>query len=372
MVDQRVTRLAEVLVDHSVRVQKGENVYLQTDSWLAMPLVQEVYRLIIRRGGHPYPHIGLNPNGGSTDRIFMEEASDEQIDHLSAQALVDMQAMHCYIGIGASENTRHLSGIDPTRISRRQKATRPVTDARLEKRWVVTRYPTNAMAQEADMGLAALEDFYYGAALVDYNEMYERQRGMKEAFDQGADVRIVAPETDLSLSIRGRVGRISWGRRNVPDGEFYFAPVEDSAKGVVAFTYPAIWLGNEVGGVKLRFSGGKVVDASAERNEALLVSMLDTDDGARRLGEFGIGTNYAIGRFMKNMLFDEKMGGTVHLAVGNAYKATEGTFDGSAPENVRNQSAIHWDMLVDLREMAGGGQLYLDGRCVQQDGKFLI
>lgn len=368
MVDQRIERLAQVLMN-SIEIKKGDNVYLLTDSVdpAVMPFVKEVYRQIIVNGGYPYPHIGLDPNIGfeGMDRILMEYASEEQLKHLSETAKREMEDMRAYIRIGAPENTKSLTGINPERIAMRRKTTEPIFSERLRKKWVVTRYPMPSLAQEAGMSTEDYEKFFYDAVLIDYKEMERGQTVIKDAFDEGNVVRIVAPGTDLTFSIAERKGEKCAGEHNVPDGELMYAPVEDSANGVVTFTYPAIQAGNQVNKVVLTFKDGKVVDAKAEENEEFLLKQLDIDEGARRIGEFGIGTNYGISRFTKNMLFDEKIGGSIHLALGNAY-------EGNAPEETRNRSAVHWDMLVDLRKEVGGGEIYLDGRLVQKDGVFLL
>ncbi|MBS3052703.1 MAG: aminopeptidase [Candidatus Aenigmarchaeota archaeon] len=367
MYDSRVERLADILTGHSTEIKPGDKVYLLTDSTLGLPLFEVVYRKVIERGAYPYPHILLDPNVGfeGMDDAFMRYASDEQLQHMSEIALAEMQAMDAYIRIGAPENTRSLSGIDPKRIAMRQKATASILHERLRKRWVVTRYPTPALAQEANMSLKDYEDFFFGAVLVDYIIMEQQQRSIKTIFDTGSSVKVVATDTDLTFSIAGREGRMSYGKHNVPDGEVYYAPVESSANGVVRFTYPAIESGNEVRGVRLTFRDGVVVEATSDTNETFLLGQLDTDSGSRKLGEFGIGLNYGIDRFTGNMLFDEKIGGSIHLALGNAY-------EGTAPEGVRNKSGLHWDMLVDLRESAGGGKLYLDGKVIQENGVFKI
>lgn len=367
MQDPRIGKLARLLVNYSIRLKPGENVYLLTDSELGLPLAREVYKEIIIKGGHPYPHLVLDPNVGmgAMDPIFMRYAIADQLSHLSDIALREMQEMDAYIRIGAPENTKDLAGIDPERIVARERATQPILDERLRKRWVVTRYPTPALAQEAGMSISDYEDFLYGACLVNYRRMKREQGVIKERFDNGRLVRIVAPGTDLTFSISGRRGIMCYGLRNVPDGEVYYAPVEDSMNGVVSFPYPTIVDGQEVDGVVLEFENGRVVKASASKNEKLLIAKLDTDKGARVVGEFGIGTNYGITRYTKNTLFDEKIGGTIHLALGNAY-------EGSAPKDVRNKSAIHWDMVVDLREFTGGGKIYLDRRIVQRNGVFRI
>jgi aminopeptidase len=229
-----------------------------------------------------------------------------------------------------------------------------------ELRWVGCQYPTPALAQDAGMSLRQFEDFLFGACLLDWDAERERMSRYAERFDAAEQLRIVSGGTDLTLGLAGRTCRVDAAGANMPGGEFFTSPVEDSAEGTITFTeYPAVYLGQEAAGVRLRFAGGLVVDASAEANEEFLVEMLDSDDGARRLGELGIGCNPGITRHMKNTLFDEKIDGTVHLALGNGLPEVGGT----------NVSQIHWDMVKDLRD---GGRIELDGEVVQENGTWRI
>jgi aminopeptidase len=272
----------------------------------------------------------------------------------------------------AETNTRALSQVDPARQSRRQRATKPLMETTMSRsaagdyRWSLTLFPTQGYAAEADMSLAAYEDFYYRACLCDQPDpvaAWARQAGetsrLAEWIQGREEVHIEGPGTDLRLNVAGRTFIPASGRHNMPDGEFFTGPVEDSVTGEVTFTYPAVYGGREVAGVRLRFEDGKVVDAEASRNEEFLIQTLDTDEGARRLGELGIGTNYGIDRFTKEILLDEKIGGTIHLAVGMSYPETGG----------QNSSAVHWDMVCDLRQ---GGRITVDGEQLQVDGRFVV
>jgi aminopeptidase len=265
-----------------------------------------------------------------------------------------------------------LSGVDPDRQTRRQAAAKPLMETMMRRtaagefRWALTLFPTHAYAAEADMSLADYEDFYYRACLCDrddpveaWKQQSQETRRLAEWMAGKEEIRIEGPGTDLRLNVAGRTFIAADGRHNMPDGEFFTGPVEDSAEGEVSFDLPAVIGGREVDGVKLRFESGKVVDASAERGEPFLIQLLDTDEGARRLGELGIGTNYGIERGTKDVLLDEKIGGTVHLAVGKSYPETGGT----------NDSAVHTDMVCDLRQ---GGKITVDGEVMQEDGKFVV
>jgi aminopeptidase len=230
----------------------------------------------------------------------------------------------------------------------------------LEVRWAVVEYPTAAAAEQAGMSLAEYTDFVFDACLLDWDAEEERLREIKARFDRGSTVRIVGADTDLTLGIEGREGVVSAGFRNLPDGEVFYSPVEDTAEGVITFSeFPAVYLGHDVLGARLVFSGGEIVEATADEGEEFLRQVLATDAGASRLGELGLGCNPRITRFTRNVLFDEKIDGTVHLAVGASYTYTGG----------RNESAVHWDLVKDLRR---GGELSVDGEIVQRDGDWLI
>jgi aminopeptidase len=267
---------------------------------------------------------------------------------------------------------RDLSRADPAKQARAQKARKPLLDTTMrraaagEYRWCVTLFPTNAFASEAGMSLAQYEQFYYSACLATDPEpltAWERQseqvKRLAEWMQGKQEVHIKAPGTDIKLGVAGRTFIPCFGDHNMPDGEFFTGPVEDAVDGEVAFTFPAAYGGREVSGVRFRFEGGKVVDASAEQGEEFLIEMLDTDDGARRLGELGIGTNYGIETGTKEILLDEKIGGTVHMAIGASYPESGGV----------NESAVHWDLVCDLRK---GGSIEVDGVELQRDGRFVV
>jgi aminopeptidase len=303
---------------------------------------------------------------------FFKHASDDQLAWVSPLAEWGAEESDCRIGIGAETNTRELSGVPPERQSRRRTATRHLMEKTLRRdaegkhRWVYTLFPTNGYAADAEMSLADFEDFYYGACLATdsdplaaWQRASEECRRLAEWTEGHAEVHVTAPGTDIRLGIDGRKFIPADGTRNMPDGEFFTAPVEDSVEGEVSFHLPAMVGGREVAGVRLTFDGGKVVDASADRGEEYLISLLDTDEGARRLGELGIGTNYGIDRGTRDVLLDEKIGGTVHMAVGASYPECGG----------ENESAVHTDLVCDLRR---GGRIEVDGEALQQDGRFLV
>lgn len=352
MRDPRVAKVAHILVDYSAEVKEDEVVRIYTFEG-AKPLFLAVYREVVRRNPR---EIISDIRFEEMDEIFFQEADDRQLDRFPSLDMYQMEHTDVWIGIRAYTNTRRLTSVDPRKVGRRSKVLRPIQIERVENtRWVLTVFPTEALAQEADMSLSEFEDFYYRSVDIDWRKLSQEQEEIKELFQKGREVTIKAEDTDLTMRIEGRTVVSADGKVNMPDGEVFTAPLEDSVNGHIKYTYPAIYSGREVDGVELWFEDGEVVKAKATKGEGFLLEMLATDEGAKRLGELGIGTNFAIDRFVKNILFDEKMGGTIHLALGNSYKEAGG----------KNESAIHWDMIKDLRY---GGEIYLDGELIQKDG----
>ena len=356
MPDPRVEQYARVMVETCLDVQPGMEVMV-VGGIQGRPLLTEVARQLARRGAYALMRPRFNGNY-VCGADWAREAPLELIENASPIEVDAMQRIDALVAVDAPENTRALTALTPERSSAMMTGVRPAMERIFndDLQWVGGQFPTDALAQDAGMATDQFADFLYAAVLRDWDAERERMRRYAELFDAADEVRIVGAETDVRLSIAGREIMIDAGGKNLPGGEFYTSPVEDSAEGVITFAeFPGIYLGNEVRGIRLRFEGGRVVDASAETGEEFLLSKLDTDDGARRLGELGIGCNPAITRHMKNVLFDEKMDGTIHLAVGNSVSGTGGV----------NESAIHWDIVKDLR---AGGRIELDGRVVQQDG----
>jgi len=365
--DPRVDSLARILVGYSVEVGEGDSCLIE-GSVAGEPLIAAVYEEVLKAGGLPLLTMSLQ----GQQATYFKHASDAQLEWVSPVAEWAANEADCRIAIGAATNNRELSAIAPERQVKRRTATHHLSEAVMRRsaegthRWVYTLYPTHAYAADAEMSSAEFEDFYFHACLADdpdplgawerASEECRRLAGWIEGHDE---VRVTAPGTDIRLGIAGRKFIAADGKRNMPDGEFFTAPAEDAVEGEVSFGLPAMIGGREVAGVRLRFESGKVVDASAERGEEYLLSLLDTDDGARRLGELGIGTNYGIDRGTRDVLLDEKIGGTVHMALGAAYPECGGT----------NQSAVHTDLVCDLRK---GGRIEVDGQPFQEDGRFLI
>ncbi len=361
MDDPRVARLAELLVERCLDVQPGWQVTIRT-SPLARPLVRELARAIARRGAYALPRLSWELERLAVDIPWALEAPLELVEQLAPIDVYHGLNDDARITVLAPEDARAGVAVPPERLSRIQRSLEPAAkrSRALEVAWCVVQFPTEAAAAEAGMSLAEYEDFVYDACLLDWDAEGARMQRFADRFDRASEVRVVGEGTDLTLSIAGRTGVVSQGRRNMPDGEFFFSPVEDSAEGVIAFSeFPASYLGRDVEDARLVFREGRVVEATASAGEDYLLGMLDTDEGSRRLGELGIGCNPQITRHTRNLLFDEKMDGTMHLALGASYTYTGGL----------NQSAIHWDLVKDLR---GGGELRCDGELVQRDGRWLI
>ncbi len=361
MADPRNAELAELLVDRCLDVQPGWQVTVRS-SPLARPLVTEVARAIARRGAYYLPRINWGTERILADLDWALEAPPALLAELPPIELHQIETEDARLSIRAPEDVHAGNALDEERRTLLQKAAEPSSRrARaLEVRWAVVQYPTEAAAAEAGMSLEEYTEFVYGACLLDWDAEEERMRAIKERFDRTERVRIVGDGTDLTLSIEGRPGIVSAGFRNMPDGEVFYCPVEDSAEGVITYSeYPAVYLGNDVERARLVFREGRVVEAGADSGDEFLQQVLRTDDGASRLGELGLGCNPGITQFTRNVLFDEKIAGTVHLALGGSY-----TYAGG-----KNESAIHWDMVKDLRR---GGELWADGELVQRDGDWLM
>jgi aminopeptidase len=366
-VDVRTERLAKLLVGYSVDVQPGESVAIMA-SPLAADLVRGIYEQILRQGGHPLVYLELP----GVNEIFFRCANEAQLKHINPVEEMVIAEFDALIKIRSAANTRELSEIDPQRQTIHSKARAPLLRRYMERgatgdlKWSSTLFPTAAYALEADMSLRDYEAFVYGACFCDredpiaaWQEVHDKQARVIDWLEGKKDVKVAGPNADLTLSIAGRTFINSDGHHNMPSGEVYTGPVEDSANGWVRYTYPAVTGGRVVEGIELWFEDGEVVKATAKKNETYLHQMLETDEGARYLGEFAIGTNFGIQRFTKQILFDEKIGGSFHTAVGAGYPET-----GS-----QNRSAIHWDMICDMRE---GGEIWIDGELFYQNGKFVI
>lgn len=367
MVDIRVEKLADLLVNYSVAVKKGDRVFIQGDL-AGEPLMKAIYIKVLQAGSNPL----MMPSLSGQDELFFKYASDDQLKHVPEPVKLAYSTYDVRISVLAEVNTKALSGVDPAKMVLRTQSRRELMQtflnrsAKGELRWTLAPFPTNALAQDAEMGLAEYEDFVYGACMPDINDPigYWRkfskwQMKVVEWLNGKKNIHVKGKDTDLRLSISGRTFVSCHGDKNMPDGEVFTGPVENSIEGTVSFSFPAIYQGREVEGVKLWFEKGRIVKATAEKNQDFLVKILDTDSGSRSVGEFAIGTNEGIKRFTREILFDEKIGGTIHMAMGAGYPET-----GS-----KNESAIHWDMVCDLRD---GGEIWVDDVLLFKNGKFVI
>ncbi|KAA0229629.1 aminopeptidase [candidate division KSB1 bacterium] len=367
MPDPRLEKLADLLVHYSVKVRPRDKVVIQGEA-IAAPLLSAVYARVLQVGGYPI----VLPELPEIDELFYRHASGEQLQYVSEIDRLVRERHDVLIQIDGASNTKALSNVDPKKISLRAQARAVLSTILMQRtaagelRWVYTIFPTHAYAQDAEMSLREFEDFFYQACMPDLHDpvgywqrVAVQQDRIVKWLSGKQRVHVEAPGTDLRLSIAGRPFINCAGNFNLPDGEVFTAPVEDSVEGQVYFSYPAIYGGKEVAGVRLWFEQGKVVRASAEKNEEFLLATLDTDEGARRAGEFAIATNEGITRFTRQILFDEKIGGSFHLALGASYPESGGV----------NQSAIHWDMICDLR---AGGEIWVDEQLLYKEGKFVM
>jgi len=364
--DRRVESLARVICEYSLRVEAGQLMLIEAPA-LAEPLVLEIVTRALEMGALPRVRVAAE----GSQLAFLSEAAEEQLTTLLPSAMPEMAAIDLRVAIHSAWNTRELSGVDPAKMAAVREARAPLMElymrrsAARELRWCVTAYPCEAFAQDADMSLAAYEDFVYRAGWLHLPDPVAAWRGFAEKLRAIADrlsgvrtLRVLAEDTDLTVGVAGRTWVPCNGERNFPDGEVFTGPIETETTGDVRFSFPAIFSGREVEDVRLRFDGGRVVRSEAAAGQELLRQMLAIDDGASILGEFAIGTNYGVQGFSKQILFDEKIGGTCHMAVGAGYPETGST----------NHSGLHWDMVCDLRS---GGEIHADGELIYRDGRFL-
>jgi aminopeptidase len=356
--DVRITAYARLLVERSIDVQPGWQVLVQSYP-PAHELVDEIQRWIARRGA--YALVRYNTTF-PPEVPWTQEAPEELVGTLAPLEAQVFEGIDAWIHVHAPENLKAEADLTEARSTLAAKARAPFTNRRISfsMPWVGCEFPVPALAQEAGMSLRSFEDFLYGACLIDWDAEGERMQRIADRFDRAEEVRIVAAETDLRLSLAGRIGMVDDGHFNMPGGEVFYSPVEDSAEGVITFgEFPAVSGGRFVEGARFLYKAGLVVEASARAEEDFLLSRLASDEGARRLGELGIGCNPGITRHMRNTRFDEKIDGTIHLAIGAGLPLIGG----------KNVSSVHWDMVKDLRP---GGRLYCDGELVQESGVWKI
>lgn len=364
--DPRAEKLAKIFIDHSLKVQKGDKVVISTSDLLHIDIIKATYAYALQKGANVYLDImGFNyaldrSSYGDLVKTFYDNASSEQLANQPELYNQIIEWGDKFVRLTSLENPKHLTNVDAKLIGIKQKAIKPAFDALIKKPWVLTYLPTTGYAYAADMSLEELTDFYYKSVLVNYDEMQQNLKALEEIIDNGKEVHIIGEKTDLHLSIEGRTGEPCFGERNIPDGEVFTGPVENKTNGHIYYEFPGLYSGKEIEGIYLEFKDGKVVNFSSETNQDALEAILNTDEGSRTFGEFAIGANFNVQNYMYNTLFDEKIGGTIHTALGMSYSNEKGWG--------KNHSAIHWDIVKDMRKP--GSELYIDGKLILKEGKF--
>ena len=365
--DTRIEKLASVMATYSLELKKGDWVKIIGNPF-AMPLVKAFYKKAIEVGAFPFYQAAVD----DLQEIFLKHGSDDQLQYIPETIKLETEKLDAVFAILGQSNTKFLTNVDPSKQALAQLAQKDIMkrfmerSAKGELKWVATMFPMQSAAQDAEMSLTEYEDFVYGAGHLDnddptvfWKELSSRQAKICQFLDTLKEIRVKAKDTDLALKVEGRKWINCDGKKNFPDGEVFTSPVEDTVEGTVLFSYPACFGGREVENVRLEFKEGKVIRTDASKNLSFLEEMIGMDKGASFVGEFAIGTNDNITKFTKNILFDEKIGGTIHLALGASIPESGG----------KNESALHWDMVCDLRD---GGEIYGDGELIYKDGKFFV
>lgn len=361
-------KYAQVLVEYSTKVQKGDLVLIRAESYQCQPLVKEIYKLVLKCGAHPIVRCSLD--GLAVD--FIKYANDEQLAYVDPITKLEYEKVDKYISIGAPFNVKSMAKADSKKMAKRSAATRELSTLMLNRaaegklNWVIADYPTHALAQEAKMSLDDYSDFIINSCYLDLDNPIEKWQQIGKEQDRlvnlmngGKKLHIIGDKTGITFSVEGRKWVSCAGLNNFPDGEIFTSPVEDSAQGEIYFDFPAIYRGNESHKIWLKLEGGKVVDAKAQKGEEFLISMLDMDAGSRFVGEIAIGTNDRVKDVTGNILFDEKIGGSIHMALGASYPETGG----------KNESGLHWDIIKNMKE---NSKIFLDDKLIYENGKFVI
>ncbi|GBF23426.1 peptidase M29 aminopeptidase II [Candidatus Gastranaerophilus sp. (ex Termes propinquus)] len=361
-------KYARVLCEYSCNVQKGHLVLIRSESPQAQPLVKEIYKQVLQKGGNPIVRCGMD----ELSEVFIKYANDEQLAYIDPITQLEYEKIDVIISVGAPTNVKNMARSDSQKMAKRSSARVKLSElmlgraARGELSWVIADYPTNALAQEAKMSLEEYTDFLIKACHLDlddpiskWKEIGKEQDRIVNYLNGTSKMRFVGERTDITFSTEGRKWVSCCGLNNFPDGEIFTSPIEDSASGEIYFDYPAIYQGSESHKIYMKLENGKVVEAQAEKGEEFLISMLDMDQGARFVGEIAIGTNEAIQDVTGNILFDEKIGGSIHVAFGSSYPETGGC----------NVSGLHWDI---IKNMKNNSQIFADDKLIYENGKFLI
>lgn len=360
MNDPRLKKLAHLLIDHSCQLQAGEHVLIEAIDLPSTKLVEELIQKARQCGAHPYTNI----RSQSIERCWIDSADPQAMQNAAQWGLAQMKQMDAYIGIRGASNSAELSDVDPAQTAAwQQHFVQPVHfEQRVpHTKWVVLRYPTPSFAQAAEMSTEAFEDFYFNVCTLDYSEMERRQEALVQRMENAKQVHIKSPGTDLTFSIEGIPVVACNGRRNIPDGEVFTAPVKDSVNGTIQYNTGSRYRGTVFQNIRFRFENGKIVEAEAGDQTTALNAILDSDEGARYIGEWSLGCNPRITNPMLDTLFDEKIGGSLHLTPGNAYTTADNS----------NRSQVHWDLVLIQTPAYGGGEVWFDGELIRKDGEFL-
>src|SRR6266513_5029645 len=356
MHDERFDKLAKLLVEYSVRLKRNETVLIEAFD-IPDEMTIALVRGVRKAGGVPFVQTYYT----RVNRALALEASDRQLKLMASHELARMKKMNAYIAVRGSNNITELSDVPPEKMKLIGRKMRRVQDQRVKKtKWVVLRWPTPSMAQLAGMSTEAFEDFYFDVCTLDYRKLQPGMKALKGLMERTDRVQIKGPGTDLNFSIKGIPAVICGGDRNIPDGEVFTAPVKGSVEGQLTFNAPSVYQGTAFDGIQLNFNRGKIVEASSNETEKLN-KILDSDTGARYIGEFSLGFNPRVFQPMRDILFDEKIAGSFHFTPGQAYEEADNG----------NRSQVHWDMVSIQRPDYGGGEIYFDGKLVRKDGKFL-
>ena len=361
-------KYAEVLVDYSVDVQKGDLVQIRATSVYAKDLVKAVFKRVLERGGHPLVRTSIE----DMSYTFIKLASDEQLDYVDPITKLEYEKVDKFISIGAPMNTKTMARANMAKLARRGKATKALSELLMKRsadgsaKWVIADVPTHALAQEAKMSFDEYSEFLFKSCYLDLDdpvaklkELDEKQTKWANYLNNVKKIRIVGEKTDITFGVEGRKWISCSGLNNYPDGEVFTSPVEDDVNGEIYFDFPQIYRGNEAHGVHLTIEKGKVVKVVAEKGEDYVNAMFDMDEGSRGIGEIAIGTNDEIQDITGNILFDEKIGGSIHMAIGASYPETGG----------KNVSGLHWDMIKGMKK---DGKIYADDILIYENGKFII
>lgn len=361
-------KYAKVLVDYSVKVKKSELTIIRAGSYVAQPLIKEIYRQVLLRGGYPVVRMAVD----GLSEVYIQNATDEQLEYIDPMTEIEYDKAKNLISIGAPLNVKNMARQDSKKLAKRSGVMKRLSEKMLKRsaegdlNWVIADFPTQALAQEAKMSLDEYTDFLIKACwlhiddpVAKWKEIGEKQEKIANYLNSKSKIRITGDKTDITFNVAGRIWKSCAGECNFPDGEVYTSPIEDSANGQIYFDFPQIYHGNEAQKVLLTLENGKIIDAKAEKGEDFLNNMLDMDDGSRFVGEIAIGTNEMVQDVTGNILFDEKIGGSIHMAAGASYPDTGG----------KNVSGLHWDL---IKNMKNGGKIYADDVLIYENGKFLI